>query len=93
MVLISIAGSASAWRLIVPLVVTAGTPSRTSAASKLVPPMSTVMKLLRRSARMHASPATGAAAGPDSKVIAASADTARGEATPPFDCMINSTPR
>ena len=52
-----------------------------------------VMKLVRPVALMQASPAAGAAAGPDSSVMAARCETVAGEATPPLDCMISSTPR
>src|SRR5574337_1242738 len=91
-VAMSIDGSASAWRLTVPAVVIALAPSTTSAASKLVPPMSTLMKLVWRCGRNAASAAVGAAAGPDSSVDAASAATASGEVTPPLGCMMRSTP-
>ena len=92
MVMISMDGSASANRFTVPVVVIDGRPPTTMAASKLVPPMSTVMKLSSLCACITARPAVGAAAGPDNSVDAASAATASGEVTPPLDCMMRSTP-
>ncbi len=59
---ISIDGSASAKRLTLVDVVIDGAPPTTSAASKLVPPMSTVMKLSSPCGRNAARPAVGAAA-------------------------------
>ena len=79
-------------RLTVAPRVTAGAPSRTSEASKLVPPMSIAMKLSSPCGASTARLAAGAAAGPDSSVVAALAAALSGVATPPLDCMIRSGP-
>ncbi|MBI2158447.1 MAG: hypothetical protein HYU26_16330 [Candidatus Rokubacteria bacterium] len=55
--------------------------------------MSTVMKSPSPWAAVYAAPAVGAAAGPESSVLAAAAPATAGAATPPFDCMTSSAPR
>ena len=55
--------------------------------------MSTVRKSRTPRLPTYARPAVGAAAGPDRSVVAACARATTGAATPPFDCMIRSTPR
>ena len=92
MVLMSMAGSAIANRSTVAPLVTAGVPPRTRDASKLVPPMSMTMKLSSPCGAVTARLAAGAAAGPDSSVVAALAAAVSGAATPPFDCMIRRGP-
>ena len=88
----SIIGSAIRQRSTTPSVITSGSPSVTSAASKLVPPMSIVMQSLTPCGASCQSPAVGPEAGPESSESAARSATSAGVATPPFDCMISSTP-
>jgi hypothetical protein len=88
----SIIGSAIRQRSTIPSVITSGVPSLTSAASKLVPPMSIVMQSARPWGASCHRPAAGPDAGPLSSESAARSDTSAGVATPPFDCMIRSTP-
>ena len=73
--------------------VTAGAPSLTRHTSNDVPPMSTVRKSRAPCGARYASAAVGAAAGPDSSVVAAAVRATAGAATPPLDCMTSSTPR
>ena len=54
--------------------------------------MSTVMKSAIACPAVYATPAVGAAAGPDRSVLAATDRATSGAATPPFDCMTRSVP-
>ena len=54
--------------------------------------MSIAMKLSSPCGASTARPADGAAAGPESSVVAALAAARSGVATPPFDCMIDNGP-
>ena len=63
-------------------------PPRTSATSKLVPPMSTVTTSRNPAASPATWPATTPAAGPDSTVPTGRSTDARAEVIPPLDCMI-----
>ena len=88
----SIIGSASRQRSTTPSTISSGSPPRTSAASKLVPPMSIVMQSRRPCGASCHSPAVGPAAGPESSDSAARSEISAGVATPPLDCMISSVP-
>ncbi len=88
----SIIGSAMRHRSTMPSVITSGWPSLTSAASKLVPPMSIVMQSRTPCGASCQRPAVGPEAGPERSESAARSATSAGAATPPFDCMISSTP-
>ena len=86
-VLISIIGTAMSWPSILPRLASAGSPSRISATSQDVPPMSKVMRLrdaeraARRDARRHAA-GRSRQHGRDRL-----APPPRNVAMPPFDCM------
>ena len=88
----SIIGSAMRQRSTTPSVMTSGSPFATRAASKLVPPMSIVMQSRTPCGSSCQSAAVGPDAGPESSESAARSETSAGVATPPFDCMIRSTP-
>ena len=89
----SIIGSASRQRPTLPSTITSGSPPLTSAASKLVPPMSTAMQSRSPYGPRCHNAAVGPAAGPECSDSAARSEISAGVAMPPLHCIISSVPR
>ena len=66
---------------------TSGAPSTTSETSKLVPPMSTQIRLRRPSSRASATPPIVPPTGPESSVWSVSSRADSAVTMPPLDCI------